>query len=1052
MKLSYLINFVLVFCIFLNLSAQNISVKETEEIFTTYPYSDPDPVVKMSKIYPYFYFDGYAVEGVERDWKVVRLENEYVSVWVAPEIGGKVLGAFEKSTGNDYLYFNNVVKFRNVAMRGPWTSGGIEFNFGSIGHSPTTSSPVDYIVRNNKDGSKSCFVGAMDLSSRTNWVVEIRLPAEKAYFETNGNWSNPTVLPTSLYHWSNAAADASDDLRFCYPGTHYIGHNGDAHLFPVNEAGIDISVYGNNNFGGSKSYHVLGKYTDYFGGYWKNRDFGFVHFSEYSEKPGKKIWIWSLSRNGQIWENLLTDTMPGQKQYVEIQSGFLFNQAAGESSSTPFKHVAFEPNTNRSFNEKWFPVKNIGNITNACELGAVNLYVENGQAFFKFAANQQVSRILKVVSDDVVLLEEPINMKPLEVKELQFNISENKEITVYLGDDIIALHHENNYDLSRPLKADKSFNWDSSWGLYTKGKEVARQRDYNNAERFFKLCLQNDSSFIPAYNGLGEMLFRKMEYQLANKWFDKTLAFNTYDPAANFFSGLIAEYEKRYYDALDRFSIASNNMQYGSAATVRIANTYLLKREWGSALKYAKKAIGNNPKNEAARQAYIIALRYNRKFEEALNVIGNQLEVNPLDHFCAFEQFLITNNASDLESFKAIITNEFQHETYLEIATVYFNAGLYADALKILELASVHPIVELWRAWLYNKNGRNDNARMAFALFEKAPVAFVFPFRRETACILKDLSSWASDWKSDYYLGLIYWSKGLNEKAAELFRKCGDKPDYYAFYLTRSNLMSGQAAYNEEHDLRKSLELAPDQWRTYRALSSFYEKKKDFRQSLEWAQIGYDKFPGNYVMAYQLAKEMVINGRYQPALNLLANTTILPHEGASYGRTTYRQACLMAAVESIGKKQLKTARSYVEKSRLWPENIGVGKPYNTDERLEDYLEILCLLKKGAKTKVEELEEKIMAETLKSATFSSSDYLGAMLMKRKGKNEELNSVLNKWKEHPDNQVAQWALAKIEGDNYKAKELLDEMLENYGSLLSPQNNDAAFAVIIETDKLR
>ena len=43
-------------------------------------------------------------------------------------------------------------KFRDVAMRGPWTSGGIETNFGVIGHAPTCSTPVDYLVRENEDG------------------------------------------------------------------------------------------------------------------------------------------------------------------------------------------------------------------------------------------------------------------------------------------------------------------------------------------------------------------------------------------------------------------------------------------------------------------------------------------------------------------------------------------------------------------------------------------------------------------------------------------------------------------------------------------------------------------------------------------------------------------------------------------------------------------------------------------------------------------------------------------------------------------------------------
>ena len=43
------------------------------------------------------------------------------------------LTAVEKATGQPFIYGNSVVKFRDIAMRGPWTSGGIEANYGIIG-------------------------------------------------------------------------------------------------------------------------------------------------------------------------------------------------------------------------------------------------------------------------------------------------------------------------------------------------------------------------------------------------------------------------------------------------------------------------------------------------------------------------------------------------------------------------------------------------------------------------------------------------------------------------------------------------------------------------------------------------------------------------------------------------------------------------------------------------------------------------------------------------------------------------------------------------------
>ncbi len=108
-----------------------------------------------------------------KEWKVVTLENDYINVTVLPEVGGKVMGAIEKSTGEEFIYLNHVLKFRAIGIRGPWTSGGIEHNFGlDLGHAPWTSSEVDYVLKENPDGSVSCIVGGLDLASRTQWRVK----------------------------------------------------------------------------------------------------------------------------------------------------------------------------------------------------------------------------------------------------------------------------------------------------------------------------------------------------------------------------------------------------------------------------------------------------------------------------------------------------------------------------------------------------------------------------------------------------------------------------------------------------------------------------------------------------------------------------------------------------------------------------------------------------------------------------------------------------------------------------------------------------------------
>src|SRR5690606_12274753 len=237
----------------------NATIKEFKKIYTTYPFSDPDPVPSTKKIYPYFRFDGFTNEGVEKEWKVVLLENDYISVQIMPEIGGKVWTAMDKTNGRHFFYNNDVVKFRDIAMRGPWVSGGIEVNYGIIGHTPNSATPVDYLLRQNDDGSVSCFTSTLDLLTRTRWMLEIKLEKDKAYFTTRSFWFNSTGKEQPYYTWMNAGIPVGEKLQFLYPGTHSIGHGGEVMEWPIDAEGRDLSYYDQNNFGDSKSYHIVGE-------------------------------------------------------------------------------------------------------------------------------------------------------------------------------------------------------------------------------------------------------------------------------------------------------------------------------------------------------------------------------------------------------------------------------------------------------------------------------------------------------------------------------------------------------------------------------------------------------------------------------------------------------------------------------------------------------------------------------------------------------------------------------------------------------------------------
>ena len=328
-----------------------------EKVFTTYPFDDPDPVpATAEKRYPYFRYDGSTDSAESRTWKTVTLENDRISVTILPEVGGKVWGAYDKVAKRDFLYANHVMKFRDIAMRGPWLSGGIEFNFGIIGHSPSTSTPVDWLTRENPDGSVSCFVASEEFITRTRWQVEIRLGAEADEFETRSVWYNSSGIPAPYYHWMNAAYSLRDDPEFLFPGDVAIGHEGEivTRTWPLDAKKRDMSVYWNNTYGGPKSYHLVGGNNGFYGIWWRDLGYGSYHRSLPYAKYGRKIWLWALSREGGIWEDLLTDS---DGQYAELQAGRCFNQPRWDNVYSPFKHPTFVPGTAEAFTDHWGPIR-----------------------------------------------------------------------------------------------------------------------------------------------------------------------------------------------------------------------------------------------------------------------------------------------------------------------------------------------------------------------------------------------------------------------------------------------------------------------------------------------------------------------------------------------------------------------------------------------------------------------------------------------------------------------------------------------------------------------
>lgn len=942
---KYLLLFVCLFTSYASQGQDNATYREYAKNYLTYGFSDPDPIPSTKKIYPYFRFDGFTDNGVEKEWKVVELENDYISVQIMPEIGGKVWTAMDKGSGKHFFYNNEVVKFRDIAMRGPWVSGGIEANYGIIGHTPNTATPVDYLVRSNDDGSVSCYISTLDLLTRTRWVLEVRLEKDKAYFTTESYWFNSTQVEKPYYTWMNAGIPAGDDLRFLYPGNYSIGHGGQATNWPIDKEGNDLSRYIENNFGGSKSYHIEGAHSKYFGALWEKDDFGMIHYAKREDKLGKKIFLWAQSEQGRIWEDLLTDD---SGQYVEIQSGRLFNQNQIQSSSTPFKQIGFAPFSNDRWKEYWFPFKEIDGFTNANLIGAFNIQKSGDSLSIKIFPVQPIQDSLKVLNaNGDVIAKAFVKANPSEATKSIVLVAKGEiPATIELKGHMLDLQEDRNtHSLSRPVQIAENFNKNGAYSEYLQGRDLAAFRDYQRAEEKISSSLENDPSFVPALVEMTKLKLFRLQYDSAFYFSKTALSIDTYDAEANYYYGVAAAKLSRTYDALDGFEVATLTPLFRNAAYSELCHQYIKMNDFVKAREYAELSLKSNPDNLDVLQVLYILARI-AKDEKLMQDTADKVEkLNPLNPFLNFETYFQTPTDGNKNIFTGSIRNEMPVETYLELGIWYANLGRYDESKTVLELAPPTPITLYWLAWLNKETPSQSKKLLAEA--QQHSASFVFPFREETAMVLEWAAKETQTWQPDYFQALIEDFRGNRKNAIDLLKNHSNV-DFAPFYIVRARLNKDVSLASSLDDIRMATQLDPKEWRYGRILSETLIQLENYNEGLQVLEKHYAANKTNYIIGMDLVKAYIFTNQYRHAETVLSTLKVLPFEGATDARRYYRETKLMLAQAALEKQKYKNALMKIGEAEEWPNRLGVGKPYPemVNEDLENWMKALVYKQMG----------------------------------------------------------------------------------------------------------
>ncbi len=286
-----------------------VNLWEEPVIYPTYPAYPPDPnpmflekrVYQGSSgsVYPNPFTDRISDERVERSYRGVFLENEYIKVMTLPEIGGRIHLELDKSNGYDFFYHNRVIKPQLVGLYGSWISGGVEFNWPQH-HRPTTFEPVDTVLEKHPDGRKTVWLGEIEPMNRMKGMHGVTLHPGKSLVEVQVRLFNRTPLPQTFLWWANLAVHVNEHYQSVFPPDVALvaDHARRAtSKFPIATdfyydvdytAGVDISWW--KNIPVPTSYMVLHSAYDFLAGYDHGRQAGVVHIANRHLSPGKKMW------------------------------------------------------------------------------------------------------------------------------------------------------------------------------------------------------------------------------------------------------------------------------------------------------------------------------------------------------------------------------------------------------------------------------------------------------------------------------------------------------------------------------------------------------------------------------------------------------------------------------------------------------------------------------------------------------------------------------------------------------------------------------------------
>ena len=901
-------------------------------------------------VYPYPVIESISDEKVDKEWKAVWLENEYIKVMILPELGGRIQMAYDKIKQRHFVYYNHVIKPALVGLTGPWISGGIEFNWPQH-HRPSTYLPVDCDIVENEDGSVTVWVNEMERMFHQKGMAGFTLRPGCAYLEIQGRVSNRTPLPQTFLWWANPAVEVNDEYQSVFPpDVNAVFDHGKRAVssFPIAtgtyykmdySAGVDISNY--KNIKVPTSYMAVNSKYNFEGGYENDSKGGMLHVASHHFSPGKKQWTWGNGDFGRAWDRNLTDKDEKGifRPYIELMAGVYTENQPDFTWLMPYEE--------KQFVQYFMPYREIGIVKQASKDYVINIeQTEDGIRLKVLATSAQETEIVlshkngkeyyrQVVKlSPEMIFEETVDVKDASLNDLSLSVG--KLCWVAEDDEIRPIPDAAEAALP---PADTKTNDQ----LYLTGLHLEQYRHATwSALDYYEEALRRDPNDVRCLNQAGLWYLRRGRFDKAEPYLRRAVKIwqkrnpNPYDGEPLFNLALCLKYRGDLGTAYELFWKSTWNKGWVDAGYYEAACISMGHKDYEAALDEVERSLISNSHNHQARALKACVLRKMGRKEEALSWIQESYKIDRFNYGCMMEEYLLTDRQEVLNHLVALMHGSANN--YHELTFDYLKAGLEEEAAKVLQVAidnqsEPSPLTYYYMAYTQKLSDAYDYLEKA----AQTDSAGCFPNRLEDISVLEtamDINQ--DDAHAPYYLGCLYYDKRQYDLAIENWEESARRdPEFSSVWrnlaLARFNKQNKQEEALEY--MERAFHLDETDARTLMELDQLYKRlHKPHQQRLDNLQ----KYPKLIDQRDDLVLEEItlLNqlGRYEEAMNKLDAHQFHPWEGGEGKVPAQYQICRVElAKQAIGAKDYEKAKRLLEECLVYPPHLGEGKLYGAQE-------------------------------------------------------------------------------------------------------------------------